>query len=80
MSCRRAQRIISSLESIRFNVLALDIGEQNFVITGNEGDLGRYRSGGVEIEGELVYLADTYYSKTFSNTDCGPRANLFNYG
>ncbi len=54
----RAQRIISSLESIRFNVLALAIGEQNFVITGNERDLGRYRSGGVEIEGELLYLAE----------------------
>ena len=53
----RAQRIISSLESIRFNALALDIGEQNFIITGNEVDLGRYRSGAVEIEGELVYLS-----------------------
>lgn len=53
----RAQRIISSLDSIRFNALALNIGEQNYVITGNERDLGRYRSGNVEIEGELVYLA-----------------------
>ncbi len=53
----RAQRVISSLESIRFNVLALDIGEQNFVITGDERTLGRYRSGSVEIEGELAYLA-----------------------
>ena len=53
----RAQRIVSSLESIRFNTLALDLGEQNFIITGNERDLGRYRSGGVEIEGELAYLA-----------------------
>ena len=53
----RAQRIVSSLESIRFNTVALDLGEQNFIITGNERDLGRYRSGGVEIEGELVYLA-----------------------
>lgn len=52
-----AQRIVSSLESIRFNALAVDIGEQNFVITGNERELGRYRSGAVEIEGELVYLA-----------------------
>ncbi|MEP7155178.1 MAG: diguanylate cyclase [Betaproteobacteria bacterium] len=53
----RAQRIISSLDSIRFNALSLDIGEQNYIITGNERDLGRYRSGTVEIEGELVYLA-----------------------
>lgn len=53
----REQRIISSLDSIRFNALALDIGEQNFIITGNDRDLARYRSGIVEIEGELVYLA-----------------------
>ena len=53
----RAQRMISSLESIRFNALALDIGEKNFILSGNEQDLGRYRSGAVEIEGELVYLA-----------------------
>lgn len=52
-----AQRIVSSLESIRFNALAVDIGEQNFVITGNEQELGRFRSGAVEIEGELTYLA-----------------------
>ena len=53
----RAQRIIFSLESIRFNALALDIGKQNFIIAGNEQDLERYRSSAVEIEGELVYLA-----------------------
>ena len=53
----RAQRIISSLESIRFNALALDNGEQNFIITGNERELGRYRSGAVGIESELAYLA-----------------------
>ena len=53
----RAQRIISSLESVRFNALALDNGELNFIITGNERDLGRNRSGAVEIEGELSYLA-----------------------
>ena len=53
----RAQRIISSLESIRFNALILDIGEQNFVATGNERDFGRYRTAIAEIEGELVYLS-----------------------
>ncbi len=54
----RAQRIVSSLESIRYNALAIDIGEQNYVNTGNEQDLGRYRVGGVEIEAELKYLAE----------------------
>jgi len=53
----RTQRIISSLESIRFNAVALDMGEQNFIITGNERDLERYRSGSEQIEGELAYLA-----------------------
>ncbi len=52
----RAQRVISSLESIRFNVLALDIGEYGSIITGNERDLDRYRSAAMEIEGELAYL------------------------
>ncbi len=54
----RAQRIVSSLESIRFNALAIDIGEQNYIITGNEQDLTQYRAGGVEIEAELKYLAE----------------------
>lgn len=54
----RAQRVASSLESIRFNALALDMGEQNYLITGNERDLGRYHSGSVEIESELTYLAE----------------------
>ena len=53
----RAQRVISSLESIRFNALALDVGEQKLLITGNERGLEQYRSSAVEIEGELVYLA-----------------------
>lgn len=35
----RAQRIISSLELIRFNAFALDIGEKQFTITGDERDL-----------------------------------------
>jgi diguanylate cyclase (GGDEF)-like protein len=52
-----AQRVISSLEAIRQNALALNIGEQNYIITGSERDLGPYRSGAVEIEAELIYLA-----------------------
>lgn len=52
-----AQRVISSLEAIRQNALALNIGEQNYIITGSERDLGPYRSGAVEIEAELAYLA-----------------------
>lgn len=51
-----AQRVISSLEAIRQNALALNIGEQNYIITGSERDLGPYRSGSVEIEAELAYL------------------------
>lgn len=53
----RAQRIISSLELIRFNAFALDIGEKKFTITGDERDLGAYRAGATEIERELVYLS-----------------------
>ena len=53
----RALRIISSLESIRFNVLALDIGENGFIATGNEQGRERYRSAAKEIEGELAYLS-----------------------
>ncbi len=53
----RVQRVISSLESIRFNTFALDIGERNFILTGEERDLARYRSGATEIERELIYLS-----------------------
>jgi diguanylate cyclase (GGDEF)-like protein len=59
-----AQRIISSLEAIRQNALALNIGEQNYIITGSERDLGPYRSGAVEIEAELVYLAGKRYENS----------------
>lgn len=52
-----AQRMISSLESIRFNALALEIGERNFIMNGDERDLGRYRAGARNIEGELSFLA-----------------------
>lgn len=53
----RAQRIISSLESIRFNALGLDAGERNSFSTEGESNAGRHRSAIAEIEGELVYLA-----------------------
>ena len=53
----QTQRVIASLEAIRFQSLALDVGEQSFVITGNERDLGPYRSGAVEIDADLTYLA-----------------------
>jgi diguanylate cyclase (GGDEF)-like protein len=54
----RAQRLISSLEAIRYHSLALDAGEQNFIITGNPRDLGPYHAGIAELEAELSYLAD----------------------
>ncbi len=54
----RAQRVASSLESIRFNALGLDMGEKGYLITGNERDLARYLAGTVEIESELAYLAE----------------------
>lgn len=53
----QTQRIISSLEAIRFYSLALETGEQQYTITGNERDLGPYRLGNVEMEAELAYLA-----------------------
>jgi diguanylate cyclase (GGDEF)-like protein len=53
----RAQRVISSLESIRFNTLEMKIGGQNFNETGNDRDLGAHRKGVAELEGELAYLA-----------------------
>jgi diguanylate cyclase (GGDEF)-like protein len=53
----RLQRVISSLESVRFNALELDLGEQNFSVTGVEPDLKRYRTSLLEIEGELAYLS-----------------------
>ena len=53
----RAQRVISSLESIRFNILELDISGQNFMVTGADRDNGGLRKGVAELEGELAYLA-----------------------
>ena len=53
----QAQRIVSSLEAIRFQSMALVAGEQNFIITGKDADLAPYRAGTVELGAELVYLA-----------------------
>lgn len=53
----QTQRIIASMEAIRFHSVALDAGEQVYIITGSERDLAAYRTGGVEIEAELQYLA-----------------------
>jgi diguanylate cyclase (GGDEF)-like protein len=52
----RTQRLVSSVEAIRFYAMALEGGEQNFVITGNERDLSAYKEGGVEIVGEIGFL------------------------
>ncbi len=52
----RTQRLISSLEAIRFQSLALNVGQQNFAITGDKKNLLRYRASVVETESELNYL------------------------
>ncbi len=52
----RTQRLVSSLEAIRFQSLAINVGQQNFAITGDEQNLTRYHSGVVEAEAELKYL------------------------
>lgn len=53
----QTQRIVSSLEAIRFYSMVVDSGEQTYTITGNDRDLQRFRAGNVEIEAELGYLA-----------------------
>jgi diguanylate cyclase (GGDEF)-like protein len=52
----RTQRLVSSLEAIRFQSLAINVGQQNFAITGDEQNLARYREGVMETETELKYL------------------------
>jgi diguanylate cyclase (GGDEF)-like protein len=52
----RMQRLISSVESIRFHAMAIDSSEQSYVITGSASDLGVYRSARVEMFGELEFL------------------------
>ena len=54
----RAQRVIASLEAIRYQALLIENGEQSYVISGKEADLASYRTGVVEIEAEINYLAD----------------------
>jgi len=53
----RAQRVISSLEAIRQHALALNLGQQSLIIGGSKEDLAPLRSGAIEIEAELTYLA-----------------------
>ena len=53
----RTQRLVSSLEAIRFQSLAINVGQQNFAITGDEKNLLRYREGVAETESELDYLS-----------------------
>ncbi len=50
------QRIISSLEAIRFHALAIDNAEGNYVITGALRDKNRYREAEVEMRAEMEYL------------------------
>ena len=64
----RTQRVVSSLEAIRFQSLAINVGQQNFAITGDEQNLSRYRVGVVEAEAELNYLA----AHQSANPDANP--------
>ena len=52
------QRVVASLESIRYHALAIETGEQNYVITGSERELTPYRSARVELTAEIAYLAE----------------------
>ena len=52
------QRMVASLEAIRLQAVLVQSGEQSYVITGKDADLTPYRSGSVEIEAEITYLAD----------------------
>ncbi len=52
------QRIISSLEAVRFHAPAIDNAERNDVLTGENRDRGRYRQGEVEMLAEMSYLAN----------------------
>lgn len=58
----RAQRLVSSLEAVRFQSLAINVGQQNFAITGDEENLLRYRQGVIETEAALNYLAANQYA------------------
>ena len=54
----RTQRIVASLEAIRFQALLVETGEQSFLITGKDADLAQYRAGAVEMDAEISYLTD----------------------
>ena len=60
----RTQRLVSSLEAIRFQSLAINAGQQNFAITGDEKNLLRYREGVAETESELDYLSANQNTNT----------------
>ena len=60
----RTQRLVSSLEAIRFQSLAINVGQQNFAITGDEKNLLRYREGVAETESELDYLSSNQNTNT----------------
>ncbi len=50
------QRVVSSLEAIRFHALAINSGQQNYALTGSDRDFTIYRQGVSEIEAELAVL------------------------
>jgi len=65
-SVLRTQRMISSLEAIRYHSLALDAGERNFIVSGDPRDLSPFHASVGELDGELEFLgarkADGVYS------------------
>jgi diguanylate cyclase (GGDEF)-like protein len=48
------QQLLSSLESIRFHALAINVGQQNYALTGEDRDFAAYRSSVIQIEAELA--------------------------
>jgi diguanylate cyclase (GGDEF)-like protein len=52
------QRMISSLEAVRFNAVYLDSGEATFVITGDPSTLSPYLEAGIEMEREFASLSE----------------------
>lgn len=70
----QTQRIIASLEAIRFHSTSLDAAERVYLITGGDQDMADRRRASVEIGAELKYLAskrneDALLSERFARLD-----------
>jgi diguanylate cyclase (GGDEF)-like protein len=51
------QQVLSSLEAIRFHALAINGGQQNYALTGDDREFAAYRASVVAIESELANLS-----------------------